>query len=248
MVKESLINQTTMSLDERFTQLRRAEPRPSMFQGIEARTQTASAKNRRLALQMARRPAVIAALNLRRGRVALTPTLRGQSFGSRRPFSSTRGFTRGIDRPMTMRRSLSTGRLSRSQSMQSLNGLRMNSVPFRGRGRGTPRGRGRSRSIGGTGMRGSFRGRSASMTRRTPISANRGGRGIPSNSATRGRGRSFRRGRGSGRGRGGIRRQPSQPPSKEVLDQELDQYMSASKTTLDKELDNYMNQSGEKWE
>lgn len=50
------------------------------------------------------------------------------------------------------------------------------------------------------------------------------------------------RGRG-GRGRGRGARQA--PPSREELDQQLDQYMASTKSTLDKELDSYMNQGNE---
>lgn len=66
-------------------------------------------------------------------------------------------------------------------------------------------------------------------------------RGNPGVRGGHGRGAATGMGRGRGgrgRGRGG---RPA-PPSREELDQQLDQYMASTKSTLDRELDSYMNQ------
>ncbi|CAH1400748.1 unnamed protein product [Nezara viridula] len=251
--KSVLTNYTSMSLDERFTQLRRADSR-LLVRGIsDLRQQFASTKSRRLALQMSRRPSVIAALNSGR---AFGPSIgrRGGQIGGRggiRNFGRGRrssSVVRGGNRPL--RRSGSIGRLARSQSLTSLNSRAASPFRARGRGRG-------GRIIGGRGNRGGIssfrrgglnqrggRGRGGFVSRRGR-GGNSGGAGGFGTNRGRGRGEGRRGFGGRGRGRGGQR---PPPPSKEKLDMELDEYMASSRATLDKEIDTYMSQPQEKWE
>ncbi|XP_024217213.1 chromatin target of PRMT1 protein isoform X2 [Halyomorpha halys] len=258
--KSVLTNYTSMSLDERFTQLRRADSR-LLVRGIsDLRQQFASTKSRRLALQMSRRPSVIAALNSGRAFSSTSLGRRGgqigrggvRNFGRGRRSSSV---VRGGNRPL--RRSGSIGRLARSQSLTSLNSRAASPFRTRGRGRG-------GRNLGGRGNRGggisSFRrgginqrvginqrggrGRGGFVSRRGRGGNNGGAGGFGTNRG-RGRGEGRRGFGGRGRGRGGQR---PPPPSKEKLDMELDEYMASSRATLDKEIDTYMSQTQEKWE
>ncbi|PSN41971.1 hypothetical protein C0J52_10535 [Blattella germanica] len=201
----------------------------------------ASVKNRRLAQQMERRPAVMAALKLKKR--SLRQRL-GQPLQSNvkdrltLTVSPTRG-GRGRSRPRG--RGRGRGRLSRSQSLQSLSGSGGEGFRFRrGQGRvfrsSSPR-RPFKRGGGGRGGLGTGRGNRGSP---------RGGRGNRFNrGGQRGRGGGgIGGGSGSFRGRGTLRGRNNQTvPSKEELDLQLDQYMASTKSHLDKELDSYMNQA-----
>ncbi|XP_028179313.1 chromatin target of PRMT1 protein-like [Ostrinia furnacalis] len=113
------------------------------------------------------------------------------------------------------------GNLSRSTSFENL------SQAWRGyrRRRGVWRARGRFRGRGG-------------FTRDVPRFAGAGGVG------TRGRTQRARGGvtRARGRGRAGILKNQTQKPvpTREELDEQLDQYMACSRAALDHELDEYM--------
>ncbi|XP_021921057.1 chromatin target of PRMT1 protein-like isoform X3 [Zootermopsis nevadensis] len=247
--KKIVLKSTTMmSLNERFTWLRNNQEN-SIRNLRENNTlqHQASVKNRRLAQQMERRPAVMAALKLKKrslrqrlgqptassvkDRLTLTVPARG---GRGRARSRGRGRVWG-------------GRLGRSQSLQSLNRSSNVGDTFRFR-------RGQGRVFRGNSQRRPFR-----RGGRSGVGTSRGGRGVGAgrgggigNRFTRGRGGTFRRGgrtRG-GRGRGSLRgRQVQTIPSKEELDLQLDQYMASTKSHLDKELDSYMNQAqDETWD
>lgn len=240
-----------MSLNERFTWLRNNHE--NMIRNLRennAVQQQASVKNRRLAQQMERRPAVMAALKLKKrslrqrlGQPVMSSvkdrlTLAGPTRGGR-------GNSRAQGRGRIGGRGWG-GRLIRSQSMQSVNRSSGGGDTFRlrrGQGRifrGNNSQRRPFRRGGRPGL-GSPRGRGL-----------RGGRGGGvGNRFIRGRGGSFRR---SGRTRGGNSRvsrgrQTRNVPSKEELDLQLDQYMASTKSHLDKELDSYMNQAqDETWD
>lgn len=240
-----------MSLNERFTWLRNNhENTIRNLRENSAIHQQASVKNRRLAQQMERRPAVMAALKLKKrslrqrlgqpvtSSVKDRLTLAGPTRGGR-------GNSRAQGRGRGGRGWV--GRLSRSQSMQSLNRSSGGGDTFRlrrGQGRVFRGNNSRRRSFrrgGRSGLGPPQGGRSLRGTR---------GRGV-GNRFTRGRGGSFRR---SGRMRGGNSRgsrgrQTRNVPSKEELDLQLDQYMASTKSHLDKELDSYMNQAqDEMWD
>lgn len=240
-----------MSLNERFTWLRsNHENTIRNLRENSAVQHQASVKNRRLAQQMERRPAVMAALKLKKrslrqrlgqpmssnvkDRLTLTGSARGGRGNAR---------TRGRGRSGGRGRG---GRLARSQSMQSLNRSNSGGDTFRFR-------RGQGRVFRGNSQRRPFR-----RGGWPGLGSPRGGRGLRGgrgggvgNRFTRGRGGSFRRnGRmRAGRGRGSRGRQMQAVPSKEELDLQLDQYMASTKSHLDRELDSYMNQAqDETWD
>ncbi|KDR18891.1 hypothetical protein L798_07339 [Zootermopsis nevadensis] len=191
----------------------------------------ASVKNRRLAQQMERRPAVMAALKLKKR------SLR-QRLGQ--PTASS------VKDRLTLTVPARGGRgRARSRGRGRVWGGRLDTFRFR---------RGQGRVFRGNSQRRPFR-----RGGRSGVGTSRGGRGVGAgrgggigNRFTRGRGGTFRRGgrtRG-GRGRGSLRgRQVQTIPSKEELDLQLDQYMASTKSHLDKELDSYMNQAqDETWD
>ncbi|XP_014241250.1 chromatin target of PRMT1 protein-like [Cimex lectularius] len=271
---------TRMSLDERFTQLRRGGMQRRNLLHQDDFHNVASIRNRRLAMQMSRRPAVIAALS-RAGNFVRENNLRGRSMMGRNnnPFLETgiasRLQTQGfIQRRQRLPRR-GNNQLIKSQSLQSLNvQSNQNGRDFRPRGGRQPLNQirnlkrlTRSQSLqslnlnpnffrGINNRRGRFltaRGRGALNMRRNN---NRRGRIFKNNNSptlnqlsVRGRGNLKRRGARRGGGGGGRGRgQHNTQPSREVLDKELDQYMSSCKSALDKELDSYMNQTEEKWD
>ncbi|XP_063232055.1 chromatin target of PRMT1 protein-like [Bacillus rossius redtenbacheri] len=145
MMRKLVLKSTTkMSLNDRFTQLRNhhAEFTVHKIRENNALRQQASIKNQRLAQQMERRPAVIAALRLKKksvrqrlgqpmlqasvkDRLSLGQRLgRGSFRGARASLSwRGRGTTRGTARG-TSRGQRGLYRLSRSDSMTSLRSLR----------------------------------------------------------------------------------------------------------------------------
>lgn len=285
--KVLLKNTTRMSLHERFTYLR-SQPDPSVQvatyrQGL-FNEQQASSRNRRLAYQMERRPAVMAALKLKKkslrqrlgqvpggsfstikDRLSLTRGgFRGRGRGGnlgRSPLRQRGGFRGGRGRGGSMSRSQSNSNLSRSQSssnlVRSLSTQSLNSRNMSNGGGGRFRGRSQPRNRIGTQ-------RSPSLARQNFRRGRGGGRGSPNRNfrggrrgsgtgkfsgrgqRPRGGGSGFRnRGSGRGRSRGGrMGRDSTKVPTKEELDDQLDQYMANTKVHLDKDLDNYMNQGG----
>ncbi|PIK46320.1 putative chromatin target of PRMT1 protein isoform X2 [Apostichopus japonicus] len=194
-----------------------------------SQAQKASAKNRRLALQMENRPTVRAALGLKQ-RLGTKPGRGGVRLGGAK---SRLGQMRGQGKVSGMRGwSTTRGVLQNQRGARGRRG-RINQTNIRGGVRKTYNNRGAIRgqlrdNRGGRG-RGNNRGgnRGRGLNRQT---IGRGGRG-------RGRGMN-RGGRGRGQGRGGNTFTPS--VSKEDLDNQLDDYMSNTRTSLDAELDAYM--------
>eukprot|EP00914_Ancora_sagittata_P013995 GHVO01027426.1.p1 GENE.GHVO01027426.1~~GHVO01027426.1.p1 ORF type:complete len:237 (-),score=13.22 GHVO01027426.1:63-773(-) len=221
---------TKMTLNERFTVLEQTRPKTSAV--VQASTQRnaqvirASQKEKRLAQQMANRPAVMAALGVKKrlgikGRVG-APAAPVAARGS----AKLRGFsTRGRGGFVARGRGITTrgrGVSTRGTAAGFYNTAQRGT---RGRGRGRAAANGQSFS-----PRGAVRG--MTFTRGGGRGAGRGGQSF------RARGRGQLRGRGRGRGgRGGG------APRKDNLDTELDQYMSKTKTSLDDELDSYMSQN-----
>ncbi|XP_052216592.1 chromatin target of PRMT1 protein-like isoform X2 [Dreissena polymorpha] len=230
---------TKCTLSDRFTQIQKMRPAPASPQEVRvqmAASQQSSQQNRRLAQQMANRPAVQAALGQRmpkqpmqqtrslkqrlgpsnvKARLSMdTPTFRGRGRGGRRG-----GGFRG--------RGQQNGYMSGGDYR---GGYRGQNFSIRGRGGFSPRwlddrrprGRGGFGSRGDASFRGGYRGfRGQRGGNRGFI---RGQRGAP-------------RGRGRGRGqRGGA----NQGLSREQLDNQLEEYMSKTKSHLDQELDQYM--------
>ncbi|KAK7862751.1 hypothetical protein R5R35_002516 [Gryllus longicercus] len=233
---------TVMSLNERFTYLRgNYDHGIHAIRESNALQQQASAKNRRLAQQMERRPAVMAALKLKKWSLRqrlgqpvvsnvkerLTLPAQGGSHIRGRGRGPGRGSLRGRGRSMSL--NLGDGTSTRFRRGQGRAFQSSSRRPFK-RGVSTSRGlRGARFTRGGnTSQRGTttLRGFSSSFRR--------GGR----SGGVRGRGR-----------RGGARGRQQKLPSKEELDLQLDQYMANTKSHLDKELDSYMNQTpSENWD
>ncbi|XP_074657654.1 chromatin target of PRMT1 protein-like isoform X2 [Tubulanus polymorphus] len=219
---------TKMSLNERFTNIQKMPVVQNVRAQMAATTQ-ASAKNRRLAQQMANRPAVQAALKIKQRtmqqRLGARPATPGGNAGisvKQRLNMTARG--RGA-RPVR-----GGGAQQIQQRLGSGGGVAVGRV---GRGRGVGRG---TLGIRGALRGGQIRGRGRSATRVGRLA--RGGkatqRGI--GRGGRGRGRGVTRG-GWGRGGGAAARTVH---SREQLDVELDTYMSKTKQALDAELDAYM--------
>ncbi|BES99161.1 Hypothetical protein NTJ_11978 [Nesidiocoris tenuis] len=207
-----------MSLHERFTQLRRAEPQMRGVVAGRVDVHGGSLKNKKLALQMSKRPTVVAALA--RGafdEIKMSAQSNGFSGGYggggyRRSFRGRRGGYGG------------GGGLNRSNSSWgSLSNLSQTGAPFQ-RSRSRSRGRDRGRGFGRSSSLGRLR-RSSSVV---SLASNASVRSNRSRGFGRGRGRgrrsssvnrlyrsasmtslnsSFRgRGIGRGRGRGGVAR------------------------------------------
>ncbi|XP_067654276.1 chromatin target of PRMT1 protein-like isoform X2 [Haliotis asinina] len=249
---------TKMSLNDRFTNIQKTRPQtvvPNIRANMVAQQQ-ASAKNRRLAQQLANRPGVGPMINQpqismpgsgvavamrlkkrslqqRLGRSNVKARLNLSAVGRGQPRGGQRGNRRGARGMRRGRGGPIAGQMSRQQSQASLTGdgsggFNQGFSPRRG-GRGMRRGGFQAR--GGRGSPSGFRGR--------------GGRGV---NRGRGRGR-FQRGgrfqgrgggRGRGQGRGSGRGAGQTPMSREELDNQLEEYMSKTKTHLDTELDAYM--------
>ncbi|XP_046396919.1 chromatin target of PRMT1 protein-like isoform X2 [Ischnura elegans] len=253
----------------------------SPLRGIRSRTESilpASARNRRLAAQMERRPAVVAALKLKKRSVRqrlgqpFAPSIKDRlTLGSLRGAGTGRG-RRGLRARAAARglagRGLGRGRgsqgmanrrgnLSRSQSLVSLNrnndsGLGASSQNSR---------QGFRRPFARAGARRGAGALRAAVTSPVRFSAGRGRaswrgsafrsrRGVSARGAQRGGTRGVRRGVRGTRGRG--RGTSTSQPTREELDHQLDEYMASTRSHLDKELDQYMNQAtgegGENWE
>ncbi|XP_075222000.1 uncharacterized protein LOC142324844 isoform X2 [Lycorma delicatula] len=310
MQKVLLKNTTRMSLHERFTFLRSNAAEGSNAAQRQRDLQQQTARNRRLAMQMERRPAVMAALKLKkrslRQRLGLTGgasvTGGGGGFANikdrlslgRKARKSARGGGRLLNRTPSVQQLQprrgrqrgrrnggppgggGRGRMSRSQSMQSLNNV--GKFVNRSRSRSRSRSRVRANSISNNSnnnnnsgnvrfrnkpQRGGLRrqsvggggGRFTQLRQRGQRGGRGGFRGRGGNNWTGGRGGRgrFDRGRGSIRGRGiggrrggrgaGRRRDNVPVPTKEELDNQLDQYMANSRCSLDKDLDSYMKQA-----
>ncbi|KAM3958909.1 uncharacterized protein ACR2FA_007085 [Aphomia sociella] len=208
---------TSMSLNDRFTMLSSVAPvRVPMRQRRRPNMgsyfgQNLNFKNRTLIEQIARRLEQRAKRQALRQRLGI-PGLR--RFGSE---SNLPG----------LRRSNSFGNLSQAQSIKNRVSWRQSNGNLS---------RSASFSNLSAGVWGGFRRRGVQRALRGRF---RGGRqGAPRRPAPRARAAP----RGRARGRGGILRnqEPKSVPTKEELDEQLDQYMAGTKSALDKELDTYM--------
>lgn len=225
-----LKNTTKMSLNERFTAYR-AEAQStanSYRQKIQMQRQASSA-NLRLAQQMANRPTVIAALRLKKRSLQQRLGLKSSysniksrlNLSAKRIYNgtpvrgrlgNTRGGRRGGFRP-------GTSPLIKARLGIARQGFNSNA---------SQRGGARNR-------RGNFRGGNRNIrmqNRNTNQRSVRGGN----------------RGRGRGRGRGGFgngrwnRNNSASLPTKQELDNQLDEYMAETKSSLDTQLGMYMSQ------
>ncbi|XP_052800587.1 chromatin target of PRMT1 protein-like isoform X4 [Mya arenaria] len=221
---------TKVTLSDRFTQIQKMRPPPPSPQEVRAQmaaSQHSTQQNRRLAQQMANRPAVQAAL--------------GQRGGPKHPQQQVEF------QQKTLKQRLGPSNVKAR--------LTLGQQAYRGRGRGGRRGgyRGRGQSNGYVtsgnvffNSRGGMRGQGFGGRGRGGFSPSRGGRG---RGGTRGGGDrgGFGRGqrgggRGMGRGRGGRGRgaRGGGQASREQLDNQLEEYMSKTKNHLDMDLDQYM--------
>ncbi|XP_021372310.1 chromatin target of PRMT1 protein-like isoform X2 [Mizuhopecten yessoensis] len=266
---------TKMSLNDRFTNIQNARPaQQATVQNIRAKMvaqQQASVANRRLALQMANRPTVQAALRVKKqnlkqrlgvkARLNLNAVRGGAAGGAVGGGGDGRG--RGGMRGMRGRGGFRGARGQRgggdAMRMGNQRGMRRGrgggDVGNRARG-GFGRGRGRgnfqnqaqnqAQNQSQDNSMGGFRGGRGRGFRgdnwRSRGRGQGGNRGTGQSPMGRGRGR-FQRGRGRGGQRGRGRGGIQTQVSKEDLDNQLDVYMSKTKNYLDHELDAYMQQS-----
>lgn len=179
----------------------------------------ASAKNRRLAAQMANRPGVQAALGGQQQQRVQNTSVQNR-LGNQNRLSVQGRLGRN---KMTGLRTANRGGRQQSTIAPGRIGVKRGGfVSKRGGLSSVGRGRGNQNRFG----RGAGRG----------MQSNRGG-GV---GKVRGGGRG--RGRGGSRGRG--RGAQNNPKSKDDLDKELDDYMTHTKSHLDAELDQYMQGAG----
>ncbi|KAF4518465.1 hypothetical protein B566_EDAN002121 [Ephemera danica] len=279
-----LKNKTQFSLNERFTLLRRqneaaAAVSPLLQQRVtgnldnmrqaRANLQRASAKNRRLALQMENRPAVAAALRIKKERLSL-PTrarlgFRPRGMGAQRAVGGMRSATlaptnrgRGAFQRQLQQQRVSIGGNFRASPGRGRARARAatrggNAVYFRGRGNGALNSYAGYYNDRRGGRGAGFNARQQSPQRRGGFQQQQNRRGVQQG-ARRGAGRrgqrggrggqqQMRGGRGRARGRGAVRggrgRQPV--PTRAELDNQLDEYMAGTRAQLDRELDQYMN-------
>lgn len=243
-----LKNTTKISLNERFTAYRQQAQAQSVLSNVRQKMQMerqASVENRRLAQQMANRPSVIAALRLKKR--SLQQRL-GQKPNSLAPTSQKSNVKSRLN--MNARRNSPVqGRLGRQRTNQDRNS---NNASRKGARR---KNRGRNVRPGTSPMLQARLGNSPSNNYRSNYRP-RGGSGN-----FRGRGRSYARGgrqtntsgqfgsnRSSSRGanrrrflnRGGMNSKTM--PTKQELDNQLDEYMAETKSHLDAQLDHYMSQ------
>ncbi|XP_064645260.1 chromatin target of PRMT1 protein-like isoform X4 [Lineus longissimus] len=238
---------TKISLNDRFSSIAKSPPvqQPQTVRAKMAAAQSASAKNRRLAQQMANRPSVQQALSAKLKKKSIQQRLGGSTQGINNQGQVS------VKQRLSLPPHLQRGRGGRGRG-QARGTLTQRLGTPRGRGqiRGGLRGRGgvaitRGR---GQGFRGTFapnRGVSNYDNRGRGSWGNRqrfGLRGAP-----RGRGRGQRgaqapRGRGFQRGgrRGGRGGRGGQQKNADQLNSELDVYMSQTRAHLDAELDAYM--------
>jgi len=231
---------TKISLNERFSNLPKVKMvQPSQQQvrptiAMQQQQQQSTAKNRRLALQMANRPSVAAALKLKKK--SLKQRLGSQRLGS--DVRSRLSLNNQTNTPQAVRRrgnNTPKRGIARNFFNQSNRGARpnrgqrgaLNSVKsFNNRGRST-------RNRRGTQVRNQSQGRGQGNTRSFFTRGRGRGQG-QRGQGQRGQGQRGRGQRGRGQGRNYM------PPSREELDNQLDAYMSQTRTALDAELDAYM--------
>ncbi|GBP80136.1 hypothetical protein EVAR_56005_1 [Eumeta japonica] len=240
------INATNISLNERFTILQSAGVGTPRWKQSNVSINQSSPRNKKLLEQAARRFEALAKRRALRERLGV-PWRRGQlrRFGSESNLTNMfRSSSYNNMNQVGVKDRLwlgSNGNLSRSSSFGNL-------AQTAWRARRAPRRRG----IGRGRIRGMGRGRVARVAQRPArarsVTRGRGSVARGRGSALRGRGRGTRpqvSQRGRGRGRGGILRNNSnnnkkEIPTKEELDEQLEQYMACTKSALDKDLDSYM--------
>ncbi|XP_035305270.1 chromatin target of PRMT1 protein-like isoform X2 [Cricetulus griseus] len=228
---------TKVSLNERFTNiLKNKQPMPvNMRASMQQQQQLASARNRRLALQMENRPSVQAVLKLKQSSKQRLGKSNIQARLGRPIGTLARGAIGGSDLPI-IQRGLPRG---------GLRGARATRTPLRGRkllqGQNLLQG-GRALATGMDLRRGGVRGRGGPGR----VGLGRGAMGhgriccrVPAMICP-GREGFGGRGQGRGRRRGALTRPVL---TKEQLDNQLDAYMSKTKGHLDAELDAYMAQT-----
>lgn len=223
-----LKNTTKMTLNERFTAYRAQAATASNYRQKLQMQRQASSANLRLAQQMANRPTVIAALRIKK---------------------------RSLQQRLGRRQQSANGNI---KSRLNFTGKRLNNQSVQGR-LGSIRGRGGLR-------RGSFKsgtspllkdrlGLPKSGFKKKQLPNQRGGfrkRGnFRGGRQSRGRGGSrqqvqrsnLRNARGRGRGKSWWNnRNGGNVPSKQELDNQLDEYMAETKSSLDAQLEHYMSQ------
>ncbi|XP_041707654.1 chromatin target of PRMT1 protein [Coregonus clupeaformis] len=229
-----VLKSTSVSLNDRFTtMLKNKQPEPVDVRANMQQQQVASVRNRRLALQMENRTSVQAALQ---------PKSLKQRLGKGNVLTR-------LGRPMgTLMRGATR---SRGFAVRGLRGMNRGAFRVRGNNRwGFLRGGYAFRGVNQMRARGGVtKLRFRQGLRLQGGQLNNAGvlvsRGARNGLGLRGRGR----GAGLGlRGRGGFRcrgmGKPEKIPTKEELDNQLDNYMSMTKSHLDAELDSYMAMAG----
>ncbi|KAJ8004850.1 hypothetical protein DPEC_G00140580 [Dallia pectoralis] len=226
-----LIGTSTVSLNERFTAILKNELQEPVDVEVLSQQQAASIANRKLALEMENRASVQAALQPR------SPKLRLGTCTVLRRLGRPKG---SLMRGRTRSRRWAVGRL------RGMNRRRFKVLGNIQRGFfrkvSLYRGVNRMHTWAGANKRMLLQGLQGSQPASPGVRVSRGaknglrGRGRGERLSQRGRGRFQGYGRGMGR--------PGKVPSKEELDNQLDDYMSMSKTRLDADLDSYMAMAG----
>lgn len=226
-----LKNTTKMTLNERFTAYRtQALANNSSYRTKIQMQRQASSANLRLAQQMANRPTVIAALRIKKRslqqRLGRKQSANG-SIKSRLSFGGKRLYNRPVQ-----------GRLGnvRGRGMARRGGFKSGVSPLIKERLGLPKGG--FKKMQTTNQRGGFRNRRGGNFR-----GNRQGRG----GGNRQQNKRNNMGNARGRGRGGNQgwwnnKSTGNMPTKQELDNQLDEYMAETKSSLDAQLGQYMAQ------
>ncbi|KAK2902953.1 hypothetical protein Q8A67_007666 [Cirrhinus molitorella] len=228
-----ILNSTcTVSLHDRFTSLLKHQPADVMDIPAPVNQQTAaSLKNQRLALEMGNRPSVLAALN---NTSNINNQLCKVSVKARLGRPMGRGGMMGLRGQMRGggggggRRGLVKGFYTR-KSISSLQGV----VSL-----GVQKGWGQPQHGGNVNWTGPMGNRGGGASRKTEGNAERQ---VPHPGTAQGGGRFISVSKGN-TGCSRARFDSHQIPSREQLDEQLDEYMSMTKSHLDAELDAYMAQ------
>ncbi|PRD27085.1 UNVERIFIED_CONTAM: hypothetical protein NCL1_36321 [Trichonephila clavipes] len=233
VTKIVLKNTTKMSLNERFTAYRaEAQTAANTYrQKLQMQRQATSA-NLRLAQQMANRPTVIAALRLKKRSLQQRLGRRQQSASNVKARLNLGG----------KRANSIQGRLGavRGRNPGRRGGFKPGTSPLLKARLGTPRSFNYPSVTNqrvGFRKRGNFQGGNRQPRNNNRLQASRNARGGRNN---RGGGRG--RGRGGGKGRWGKDLNPILP-TKQELDNQLDEYMAETKGSLDAQLGHYMSQN-----
>lgn len=221
-----LTNTTKMTLNERFTTYRAQAQTANTYRKQIQQARQASSANLRLAQQMANRPTVLAALRIKKKSLQ-------QRLGRKQQFANGNIKSR-LNLGKRLNNQSIRGRLGnmrgRGRNMNRRGGYKSGTSPLMKDRLGVSR----FRSILQTNPRTGFRNRRGNFR-----GGNRNSKGGIKPQVQR----NIRNVRGRGRGRGWWNNKvPGGIPTKQELDNQLDEYMAETKSSLDAQLGQYMSQ------